>query len=257
MFEVAASPADFGALLLAWCALSLAVAGVVKGLIGIGIPVVSIALLSLAISVPQAVILLPVPILVTNAWQGLTGGYFVNTLRRFWPLLSAMTVGTIVGGHMLATVDTPTLQMIIGAALTVFAALNLSNPRLSLPAQAEPGVGAVAGGFGGVLGGMSTLFGPPILMFLVALKLHRDEFVGTVTTIYFIGGVILIATLAGLRVMGAAEMGWSALATLPLFAGMLVGQKLRHKISQEAFRKGLLVAVMLIGVSLFVRAVDW
>jgi len=255
MFEAAASPADFGFLLLAWCALSLAIAGVVKGLIGIGIPMVSIALLSLAISVPQAVVLLPVPILVTNAWQSTTGGYFLNTARRFWPLLSAMIVGTVIGGHMLATVETRTLQMIIGATLVAFAALNLSNPRLSLPAKVQPGAGALAGGLGGVLGGMSTLFGPPILMFLVALELHKDEFVGTVTTIYLIAGAVLIIVLAGFRVMGAAEFGWSALATLPLFAGMLAGQKLRHRISQALFRKGLLIMVMLIGTSLFLRAV--
>lgn len=255
MIEATASPADFGFLLLVWCALSLAAAGVVKGLIGIGIPMVSIALLSLAISIPQAVVLLPVPILVTNAWQSINSGYFLKTLSRFWPLLLALVAGTAVGGYLLATVELHKLQMAIGAALVVFAALNLASPRLFLPAKAEAGAGALAGGLGGVLGGMSALFAPPILMFLVAIRLHKDEFVGTINTIYLIGGLVLTAALAGFRVMGAAEFGWSALATLPLFAGMLLGQKLRHRISQEAFRKGLLVAVMLIGMNLFVRAV--
>ena len=67
---------------LLWCAVSLAVAGVVKGVTGIGIPMVSIALLSLVISVPQAVALLPVPILVANTWQAFRGGRFASSQRR-------------------------------------------------------------------------------------------------------------------------------------------------------------------------------
>lgn len=241
--------------MIAWCILSLAAAGVVKGLIGIGIPTVSIALLSLVISIPQAVVLLPVPIMVTNAWQSMNSGYFLKTVRRFWALLLALVAGIAVGGHLLATVDQAKLQMISGAALATFAVLNLTSPRLSLPERAETSAGVLAGGLGGVLGGMSGLFAPPILMYFVALRLHMDKFVGTINTIYFIAGTMLLLALAGVRVMGAAEIGWSALATLPIFAGMLLGQKLRHRISQDAFRRVLLVAVMLIGISLFVRAV--
>ena len=256
MLEAGTSPSEFGVLLILWCALSLAVAGVVKGLVGVGIPMVAIALLSLAISVPQAVVLLPVPILVTNAWQAIANGYFLKTLRRFPALITTMIVGTAIGGHMLATVEIHTLHMVIGVTLIVFAGISLANPRMSLPVKAETAVGTVAGGLGGLLGGMSALFGPPVLMYLVALKLQMNEFVGTVTTIYFIGGLVLLVVLAGFRVMGPAEIGWSALATVPLFAGMLLGERLRHRVSQDAFRKGLLVTVMLIGISLLVRAIS-
>ncbi len=102
---------------------------------------------------------------------------------------------------------------------------------------------------------MSSLFGPPILMFLVSLKLPKDEFVAVVGAIYLLGGVFLLAALAGVRVLGGQELLLSALAAPPLLAGMALGQRLRDRISQEAFRKGLLITVMLIGVSLLVRAV--
>lgn len=246
---------ELDAALIAWCAGSLAVAGVVKGVTGIGIPMVSIALLSLAISVPQAVALLPVPILVANTWQAFRGGRFKSSVSRYRPLIIALALGMVIGALLLKHVDDQVLQGIIGLAVMVFSITSMSTPELRVPDGAEKWVGAVAGALGGVLGGMSSLFGPPILMFLVSLHLPKDEFVAVIGTVYLLGGVFLLVALAGVRVMGPEEVALSALATPPLLAGMAVGQWLRDRISQEAFRKGLLITVMLIGASLLLRAV--
>lgn len=243
------------AVLLLWCAGSLAAAGVVKGVTGIGIPMVSIALLSLVISVPQAVALLPVPILAANTWQAFRGGRFRSSLQRFRLLIIALAVGMVIGAILLKHVDDRVLQAIIGVAVMVFSVTSLSTPTLQVPAGLEQPLGTAAGAVGGVLGGMSSLFGPPILMFLVSLKLPKDEFVAVVGAIYLLGGVFLLLALAGVRVLGVQELLLSALAAPPLLAGMALGQRLRERISQEAFRKGLLITVMLIGVSLLVRAV--
>ncbi len=246
---------ELDALLIAWCAGSLAVAGVVKGVVGIGIPMVSIALLSLAISVPQAVALLPVPILVANTWQAFKGGHFKSSLQRYRPLIIALGMGMVIGAMLLKHVDDRVLQGIIGIAVMLFSITSLSTPELRVPARSEKWIGACAGALGGVLGGMSSLFGPPIMMFLVSLHLAKDEFVAVIGTVYLLGGVFLLVALAGVRVMGPEELVLSALATPPLLAGMALGQRLRDRISQEAFRKGLLITVMLIGASLLARAV--
>ncbi|MDX1528361.1 MAG: TSUP family transporter, partial [Gammaproteobacteria bacterium] len=222
---------------------------------GIGIPMVSIALLSLVISVPQAVTLLPVPILMANTWQAFRGGRFRSSLRRFRLLIAALALGMIVGAMLLKHVDDRVLQAVIGLAVIVFSITSLSTPTLRVPAVLERPLGTAAGAVGGVLGGMSSLFGPPILMFLVSLKLPKDEFVAVVGAIYLLGGLFLLAALAGVRVLGGQEFLLSALAAPLLLAGMALGQRLRERISQEAFRKGLLITVMLIGVSLLVRAV--
>ncbi len=243
------------AALLLWCAGSLAAAGVVKGVTGIGIPMVSIALLSLVMSVPQAVALLPVPILAANTWQAFRGGRFRSSLQRFRLLIIALAVGMVIGAILLKHVDDRVLQAIIGVAVMVFSITSLSTPTLQVPSGLERPLGTAAGAVGGVLGGMSSLFGPPILMFLVSLKLPKDEFVAVVGAIYLLGGVFLLVALAGVRVLGVQELLLSALAAPPLLAGMALGQRLRERISQEAFRKGLLITVMLIGASLLVRAV--
>ncbi|NIM29193.1 MAG: TSUP family transporter, partial [Gammaproteobacteria bacterium] len=97
----------FGVLL--WCTFAFFMAGTVKGILGIGVPVVSVSLLSLVIGVPAAVVLLPVPILLSNLYQSLFGDQFGNTLRRFGPLIVALVIGTFVGARLLVDIDQRTL----------------------------------------------------------------------------------------------------------------------------------------------------
>lgn len=241
---------------LAWCAAALALAGFVKGVIGIGIPLVGVSLLSLMLTVPQAVALLPVPIIVANTWQAIHGGHFLKTCRRFAPLLIAMMIGTVIGGALLSTIDQALLMLIVGAVVLIFAAAELRRFRLRVPVHHHAIAGGVAGFLGGFLGGMSSVFGPPVIMFLTSLELGKEEFVGTISSIYLFAGILLGATLAGFDVAGLDELTWSALATVPLFAGMMVGQLTRRHVSEALFRKVLLIMLVLIGLNMIRRGID-
>jgi uncharacterized membrane protein YfcA len=247
--------AELGLELLIWCAFALFVAGVVKGILGIGVPVVSVSLLSLVISVPTAVTLLPVPILLSNLWQSLSSGQVLRTLRRFAGLIAALVVGTFVGARLLVDLDQKALLGIVGAAVLVFA-VSAHFPRsLRAGPRTERWLGAPVGFLGGLLGGMTTFFGPPVIMFLFALNLEKDEFVGTISTIYLCAAIPLAAALGMFGFMGPAEYAWSTAAAAPLFLGVLTGQWLRTRISQSAFRRGLLLMLLVVAVRLIYRSV--
>lgn len=244
---------ELGTLVLLWCTGVLLLAGTVKGVLGIGIPLISVSLLSLAIDVPLAVSLLPVPILFANLWQSLGSGYAAATLRRFWPLIAGIALGTFVGAHLLASVDPHALYAVVGAAVVIFSLTGQFEFRLRVPRRGEHWLGALVGVAGGVLGGMTTIFGPPVIMFLFALNLAKDEFVGSVSTIYLCTALPLIAALAWYRVMGMEQFLWSSAAVVPVFAGVLLGQRLRPLVSHLAFRRGLLVVLLLVGIRLLTR----
>jgi len=247
--------AELGFELLIWCAFALFVAGVVKGILGIGVPVVSVSLLSLVINVPTAVALLPIPILLSNLWQSLSSGQVLRTLRRFAALIVALVVGTFVGARLLVDMDQRTLLGIVGAAVLVFA-ISAQFPRhLRIGPGTERWLGMPVGFIGGMLGGMTTFFGPPLIMFLFALNLEKDEFVGTISTIYLCAAIPLAVALGMFGFMGPQEYAWSTAAAAPLFLGVLVGQWLRSRISQSAFRRGLLLMLLVVGVRLIYRAV--
>lgn len=247
--------AELGYALLLWCGFALLLAGVVKGILGIGVPVVSVSLLSLVVDVPVAVALLPVPILLSNLWQSFSSGWIRRTFARFTPMILALVAGTFVGARLLVAMDQRVLLGIVGAAVLAFALSAHFPRRLHVAPRTERWLGAPIGFTGGVLGGMTTFFGPPIVMFLFALRLEKDEFVGTVSTIYLCAAIPLAAALGMFDFMGPDEYLWSTAAAAPLFLGVLVGQWLRTRISQPVFRRGLLLMLLVVGVRLMYRAV--
>ncbi|NIF67989.1 TSUP family transporter, partial [Burkholderia sp. Cy-647] len=75
-----------------------ALAGVVKGMIGLGLPTIAMGLLTLAMPPAAAASLLVVPSLVTNVWQLLRGPAFGALARRLATLLAGLALGTFAGG---------------------------------------------------------------------------------------------------------------------------------------------------------------
>ena len=63
------------------------IAGIVKGVLGLGLPTISLALLTVAIDLPSAMSIMLVPSLITNIWQAFIGGNFKSTLIRIWPFI--------------------------------------------------------------------------------------------------------------------------------------------------------------------------
>ena len=69
-------------------------AGLVKGVLGQGLPTVAVGILSLIMSPGEATALLIIPALITNIWQAWTGPSLGPLLRRFWPTMVAICLGT-------------------------------------------------------------------------------------------------------------------------------------------------------------------
>ena len=239
---------------MAWCIASFALAGIVKGVTGIGIPLVSISLLTFVLSLPEAVVLLPMPIILSNIWQSISGGYMTRTFRRFALALVAVAIGTFIGAGLLTSVSQLALLLVLGSVLATLAIVSLFDLEPRIPARHEAWAGALCGSAGGVLNGMSAMVGPPIIMLLVSLRLGKDEFVGTISTIYLVAGVIMTVALASYDALDLTGIGWSTAAAVPLFVGMFAGQWLRQRVSEAQFRKALLIVVLLMGLNLIRRA---
>src|SRR5215469_12095025 len=113
------------ATILAATAGAFLLAGFVKGVIGLGLPTVSIGLLGLLMTPSQAAALLVVPSLVTNVWQAAAGGGVLEIGRRLWPMLLGTCIGTFLGAMLLPHDDSGRATMWLGLALVFYAALGL------------------------------------------------------------------------------------------------------------------------------------
>ena len=169
-----------GAAAIAACTLGILAGGTVKGVVGIGLPLVALPVMASFITVPKAIALLLLPSFTTSVWQTFHGGQFRASVRRLWPFLLGLAAGTWVSVRLLASFDAQTLYLILGAIVAVFAALLYRRLVFSVGPRAEPWAGPVVGAASGLVGGLSMLFGTIYAMYLSGLKLGKEAFVAAV-----------------------------------------------------------------------------
>ena len=232
---------------------AFALGGIVKGLLGVGLPLVVVPLLALVIPTPKAIALMGIPILVSNVFQSLDGGHVRYALRRFAWLLVPMMVMTALTVRLTLGLPVSTLNVLVACALLLAVALMAWNPQLDIDAGGERRWGVAVGTLSGLMGGVSSLMGPLVITYLVALRLDRERFIGSISVIYLLGALPLFGSMAMLGVLGVPEAVLSALALAPMFGGMALGKRLRHRVSERGFRRLLLAFLVIVATLLLTR----
>jgi hypothetical protein len=229
-------------------------AGTVKGVLGVGLPMIAVPLIASVTSPAHAVALASVPIVVSNAWQAFHGGHMKDCVRRLWPMLAAVIAGAAVGVQILATFDQQVVSGILGIVLVVFTALQAMPRGFTLDARGERWLGPPLGLLGGLLGGVSSLFGPLLILYLVALRMPKDVFIAAVALLFFTGSLPLFLGLVAHGILSPQQIALSALSSLPVIAGLVIGRRVRRHVPQALFEKALFVVLILIGLNLIRRA---
>jgi uncharacterized membrane protein YfcA len=228
-------------------------AGFVKGVIGMGLPTVAIGLLGLMVTPAQAAAILVVPSFATNVWQGLAGGELRALLRRLWPMLTGICIGTFVGALTLPRGNGLQATVWLGLALAAYAALGLLKVHFSVPQRAEGWISLVVGIATGVISVATGVFAMPMVPFIQALQFERDRLVQALGLSFTVSTVALALALyhAGeIRL----SLAWPALlALVAALVGMPLGQLLRGRIPPDTFRLWFFIALLVLGARLALR----
>lgn len=234
---------------------ALALGGLAKGVLGVGLPMVATPLLSTFAPVPDVVAVMFFSIFATNFYQAIAGGNLVVTARRFWPMLLIMLISVPIGTFSLVKLSPGTVSVLLGLAVTVFAAASLLNPTLRVSPRWERPMGVAAGAIGGFFGGMVLIGGPPVIMLMVALHLKKEEFIGAMGLVYLTMLVPAAVSLVGFGVLRTEHVIPGLVSLIPVGAALFLGQWVRGRIDENRFRKVLLVSMVVIGLNLVRRGI--
>ncbi len=239
---------------IALIAATFLIAGMVKGLVGLGLPTIALALLSAGIGLKEAIALTLVPALVMNIWQAFAGGELVNILRRFWAWLIAICLGIWFGTSVLVSADSSVLTGLLGVLLVIYSAFSLATPQLPPPGRWEPWLSPLFGGAAGVMAGMTGALMVPGVMYIQALGMRRDLLVQSLGVTFLISTVVLLIAFRQFGLMPASLGATSALALVPAVIGMAIGQQLRRRLPEERFRPVFFVVLLGLGLIIVVRS---
>jgi len=199
-----------------YCILALFAGGAFKGVAGIGLPLVGVPLLTAALDLKSAIAVLVMPLIFSNLFQSFEGGLFRPVLRRFWPLHATLFATIAVSTRALIAVPERYLFGVIGAALIVIPAIAHLLPGLRVRERDERWLAPLTGLVAGVVGGISSYYGPVLLLYILWLRLTKTVFVVAISQMYTVGSIGLALGLLLFGVASPQQLGLSALACAPV-----------------------------------------
>ncbi len=228
--------------------------GVVKGVTGIGLPVVTTAIASSFLPAQLVLGLISIPLVLTNSWQAIAAGDPLVPLRRFWPLALSLCLAVWLSASYAAVVDARVIYAVIGVSVLLYVISSLFGTGLTVPKQLEKWVSPAVGVAGGLMGGLSTIWGPPIIIYFLMLRLSKEQFVQTVGWIWLTGAVPLVAGYISNGILNPQVARVSAFACIPALIGLLMGQYIRKRIDEQRFQRIVIFCLILIAINLMRRA---
>jgi uncharacterized membrane protein YfcA len=225
-------------------------AGLVKGVIGMGLPTVAMGLLAIVLPPVEAAALLVIPSLVTNVWQLLAGPRFGVLARRLWPMMAGVLLGTVASTGVLAGNLAGLASIELGIALAVYAVMGLAGFKLTAPPRREGWLGPLVGAATGLVTGATGVFVIPAVPYLQAIGLEKDDLIQALGLSFTVSTIALALGLLRVDAWHAGSVWMSLLALIPALAGMQLGQMLRQRISAVTFRRVFFAGLLLLGLYL-------
>lgn len=240
-------------LTLLWIVLIFLPAGLVKGVIGLGLPTIGMGLLALLMSPAEAAAVLALPSLVTNVWQMLAGRQFGAIVRRLWPMMLGVCLGTWAGAGLMSGLSARYGTIALGIALILYAIAGLTSFRFSVRVALEPMLGPAIGAITGIITAATGVFVIPAVPYLQGIGLEKDELVQALGLSFTVSTLALATSLAAGGVFALTMIVPTLVALCVSLLGMWLGQIVRDRLSPTTFRRCFFVGLLLLGAWLAVR----
>ena len=211
-------------------------AGTVKGLVGLGLPTITIALTSLVLPLTEAIALIALPTIFTNVWQAAIGGRFWVILRRQWPLIATLVISLYLTMWLVGQKGPNWAFLVLAAVLIVYSGLGLLRIRLHIHADLEKPLAPVIGVVSGFVAGLVGVPIIPLMPYLQGLDIKPSELVQSLGVVLCATSLTLTVSLLNFGLLDGPRAIVSAAAVVPALAGMWVGQQIRLRLSVEQFR---------------------
>ncbi len=244
----------FGAILGTIAAMTLG--GFAKGVVGFALPLIAVSIMASFLPAKVAVALMVVPILVSNLLQALRGGAAEAwaSLVKYRRLNLVFFVTIVIAARLVVVLPDMALYGVLGVAITGFGAAQVLGWRPVFAARRARLAEVVAGVASGIFGGIAGIWGPPLVIYLLAAEVPKVEAVRVQSITFLLGATVLLVSHVQSGVLDAMTLPMSAWLTLPTLAGMFVGYGVQDRLDQELFRKVTLIVLIVAGLNLLRRA---
>ena len=223
-------------------------AGIIKGFLGIGLPPAAMVMLTLVIETPVAISLLTLPIIFTNLFQYLGCESRIEIAKKYWLFGMSIMASIFFTSLFIMSFPKSIISVAIGFAMISFSLSQMFGAKIPFGASSIWHV--AMGMFAGVLGGLSSIWSPPVAMYLLARNVSKAEFIGATGFLFLAGSVPLAIGLSFAGVLTIDTILHSLMGLMVVLVGFWAGEQLQAHVRQETFRRIVLWAFLIMGARL-------
>ncbi len=233
------------------------IAGTVKGVAGLGLPTVSVSLMVFFFDAHTALGLIVLPLLFSNMLQAWQSGQPKWVLSNFWSFFIVIVISIFIASSFANRVNERIIYFLIAIGICLFLISQKKLPRLNLENRYHNFYAGLTGLFAGILGGLTTAWGPPTVIYLRILGLEKEQFVRTTGWIFLIGGIPLTLGYWFGGILTTQLIPLGLLGSVFAMLGVVIGKQFRSKISEQKFVLIVDVVLALMALNLFRKALGY
>ena len=245
---------DLDSVTLLIIAAGFALGGLSKGIFGLGMPIMAMPVLVTVLPYQVAVAVFLVPNFTANFQQALRKGMWRQNLRRYKRLIIPLVLIVPLAVQILVRIEQDTGLMILGVIALAFVVSQVLPLKFTIDTVRERWFSPLVGVGAGIVGGISGLYGPILMTYMLALRVPKDEFVSALALMYFLGSFPLYGSLAVAEVLTLEVAAVSLMGAVIIGLMILIGQRLRDRLDEDRYRKLVLGLLFIIGCDLLRRA---
>ena len=206
---------------------ALSIGAFAKGMTGLGLPPVSIAILAVFFGVEHAIVVTTIPVALSNIQ------------------ILAAAVGVGAGTWVLANIDERMLTIVLTIWIAFYLATVVFRLRIKPTGRAAKVFSPVIAGAAGICQGATGMSGPFIATWAHAWGFVKETYVFATSLLFMAISVTHVFGVAVAGLYDQERIMQGLLAAIPVFIFIPLGMRLTKRVSARAFN---LIIVALIGV---------
>ena len=194
------------------------------------------------------------PILLTNAWQVFRARNFLSCLKNYWLFGAMLMISMWLTTFVTANIPETALYAIIGTVIVIFAITSLLFTPPQFSNRHDRVLQIIFGATAGIFGGLTAIWAPPLVIYLVGRRVDKDEFVRATGLLILLGSIPLCLGFWRAGLLTGSLAITSAAMIIPALAGFSLGEAIRRRLPTESFRTVVLLIFLVMGLNLVRRS---
>ena len=228
--------------------------GLVKGTIGVGLPTVTLTLLSFFFDIKDSISFILIPVILTNLVQMLDGKELKSIFQQTKFFLVTSVVFVIPGFLVLRAINSNTILLILASLLVLNSCLVLFNKIITIKKHTSFQTQFWIGALTGITTGVTSIYTMPFIFLIQSLKFNKEKLIQLMGLSFFLYSLTQFALFYSFSMINEKVLLFSSVACMPILIGVISGKYLRKVLSEQTFKQLFNYMLLISGIIIIIKS---